>query len=136
MWQTNTMPRRRRFHELPFIPAVIAETVCKQPYTGMELSERARPSQNDIDRIEDLRQKMDNKLFGHFCALVHQMCFLAYDAKSEWFMKCVRAKDNRGRDQLYAWISHWLAAYLTDPVRFTKNWEQTLTSMVEDRDDA
>ncbi len=42
------------------------------------------------------------------------VCRNAYANKAKWFEKCVKSKTNAGRDQLYVWTAHWLAAYLTN----------------------
>ena len=49
------------------------------------------------------------------------------DAWTRWFhandaewKRSLESEGNRGRDQLYVWVNHWLDAYLLDPERYQK----------------
>lgn len=104
-----------RYEDLPLLPHVIAETVCSQVYDGSEISYN---SQSQILAVEAKRQQMTSEEIAEFASLCDTRCRLAFTNRAEWFRKCVRSKSNRGRDQLYVWIRHWLAAFLTDPQAF------------------
>jgi hypothetical protein len=106
------------YDQLPLISAVLATAVCAEPYTGAELSD---PSAANVAAVEALRQRMTPAQVHEFAALADAGCRAAFDAKAEWFIYCVTARGNRGRDQLGVWISHWLAAYLSDPAGFRRS---------------
>lgn len=108
------MAKRKTYEDLHLMPHLIAERVCGIPYTGQELS--SPPSW--VDKIEKRRQNMTNDDVHEFSQLADQRCKAAYEIKADWFMKCVRSKTNAGRDQLYVWLTHWLASYLMDPSLF------------------
>src|SRR5271167_1943649 len=76
-------PRRTPYENLPLLPWVVAETVCSQPYTGLELSRQLR-SPRSLERIEGLRSKMTQKECREFAELVDANCKAAYKAKAEW----------------------------------------------------
>jgi hypothetical protein len=105
------MAKQRRYDDLPLMPDVMAETVVSQPYTGEEWSNAAR-SHYEVERIERLRRALTEDQRRDFVAWVDARCRYAYEAQAEWFLKCVRSKTNRGRDQmLHVWVPHWLAAF-------------------------
>jgi len=64
---------------------------------------------------------MTQKECRGFAELVDANCKAAYKAKAEWFEKIVNDRGNTGRDRLYMWVSHWLAAYLENPKSFRAN---------------
>lgn len=109
--------RRLAYENLPFIPFFIAETVCEEEYTGIEVSIKHR-SQSQVDKIESLRKAMYRESIADFATLANQWCLDAFNVRADWFMKCAKSKTDAGRDQLYMWIRHWLSAYLTNPVKF------------------
>lgn len=108
------MLKKIAFEHIPFIPFIVAETVANQPYTGMEYSENAR-NPVYVQKYENLRQKMTKKQIEAFAEWVDRRCRYCYENNVEWFMKLANAKTSQGRDQLYVWVSHWLAAYLNNP---------------------
>jgi hypothetical protein len=114
------MPRKTPYDMHPLVPTIIAETVCLQPYTGAEWSQGAL-SYADISKVETARQKMTDAQIREFSDLCEQKCRAAYDANAKWMTECARAKGNRGRDQLYVYISHWLSSYLHDPESFRRH---------------
>lgn len=104
------------YNDLQFLPTVIAKTVCETPYIGRETNNL---SAEFIAQTEAARQAMsvyNVEAFGEFC---DRRCRMAYNTRASWFMRCVRAKGNKGRDILYMWITHWLAAYLQDESTLT-----------------
>jgi len=102
---------RTDYDELPLIPSLLAESVCQCPYTGEEISLHSR-SLITVEKIEKLRQAMTDEQVREFADACDKKCREAYEAQAEWFEECVTAKDNRERDQLRIWVSHWLSAYL------------------------
>ena len=114
------MPKKVPYDMLPLVPTVIAEIVCSQPYTGAEWSRGALPSA-DIAKVEVARQAMTQAQIREFSDLCERKCKAAYEANAKWMMKCARAKGNHGRDQLYVYVSHWLASYLHNPELFRRS---------------
>jgi len=106
--------KKTPYEDLPLLPNIIAEAVCSQPYTGQEWSQGLR-SGDEITKIELARQQMTPDQVQDFANLCDTKCCLAYHLGAKWFLACVKAKNNYGRDQLYVWIRHWLASYLKDP---------------------
>lgn len=104
------------YDQLVLMPIVIADTVALQPYDGGDISDRNR-SQSHIEKIEALRLVMTSEQLIEFGELVDKICRDAYEKDKEfpWFMKIVKSKGNRGRDQLYIWVKHWLSSYLNNP---------------------
>lgn len=100
------------YHDLHLLPYIVADTVCQQPYTGSEWSWHLRNPHN-VAKTEQLRQAMTPEQQREFCQLVDQRCRAAYVARADWFKRCLHGTS--GRDQLYIWVSHWLAAYLANP---------------------
>jgi hypothetical protein len=96
------------YDELPLIPSVVARRVCELPYTGYELDHRPEL----VEAIERRRYLMTEADIRAFVKQTDERCRAAYEEKADWFMKCVRSKTTRGRDQLYAWVSHWLSSFL------------------------
>ncbi len=108
----NGNPRGQTpYDELTIVPTIIADQIVGNRYTGQELSAAQRDSRM-VDRIEFLRSKMTTDRKRAFIEAVDARCRAAYKAKAPWFMKIARSKTNTGRDQLYAFISHWLASDL------------------------
>lgn len=105
------MPKTLTYDKLPFLPELIASTVCGQIYRQQEFSEGVR-SQATIDRVEAKRLVMTPAQIEDFSEKCDAKCEGAFNAKAKWFMDCVKARDNSGRDQLYVWIRHWMVAYL------------------------
>jgi hypothetical protein len=100
------------YEALPFLPYLIAETICEQEYKMQEFSEGMR-SEKDIAPVEEKRKAMTFEQIREFGTQCDARCRAAYTAKAKWFMDCVNAKANYGRDQLYVWLRHWMVAYLT-----------------------
>lgn len=105
------------YENLPLLPNLIAETVCGQPYEMQEWSPEHR-SQSIIDKVEAQRKAMSPEAIKEFAHLCDKRCLYAYEHKMKWFLDCVKAKDNRGRDQLYVYIRHWMTAFVDNPERF------------------
>jgi len=110
---------KTNYDNLPFLPNLIGETVATQPYTEAEFSEGLRSAAR-IERIEAARRAMTPEAVREFADLCDTRCRLAYAADAGWMMECARAKDNSGRNQLYVYVSHWLASYLTNPTAFRR----------------
>lgn len=110
------MKRQTPYHELPLVPSIIADTVAGRPYDGSEWSTKVR-SASSVERFEGLRQQMTASHVEEFIYRCDQLCRLAYEDRADWFLKIVRG-GNRGRDQLYMVIQHWLTAYLNNRERF------------------
>ena len=102
------------YDSLPILPWLIAETTASRPYEGIEWSLQVRNSR-EVERVEALRQKMTAEDIQDFADWVDDRCRLAYKKKVKWFMDCANSKSNRGRDQMYIWISHWLCSWLSSP---------------------
>ncbi len=114
------MKTKTPYDDLPLLPNIIGETVATQPYTEAEFSEGLRDPAR-IEHIETARRKMTPEDIREFADLCDAHCRAAYDAGAEWMLKCARAKNNAGRDQLYVYASHWLASYLHDPRVFRRS---------------
>lgn len=104
--------KRTAYENLPFLPSVIASTVCGREYKGQEFSPGMARSR-DIAKYEALRKDMTAEQVDAFSNYADQRCKRAYEVKAPWFMKIVRARGNAGRDQLYIWITHWMTSWLT-----------------------
>lgn len=104
-------PLRLDYDRLPFLPHLIAETICGQEYSGQEFSPQLR-NPSKIVEIEELRKKMTAEDIKRFADYADDRCRKAYEQEAEWFLKIVRAKGRRGLDLLYAYITHWLVAWL------------------------
>lgn len=98
-----------KYEDLPLIPSLIAQCVAERTYQGEEFAAR-HPIY--IAEIEAARQKMTPAQIEEFVQLSDDRCRAAYQAKRQWFIKCL--KGNQGRDQLYLWASHWLAGFLIE----------------------
>lgn len=103
---------RETYDRLALSPSIIAESVCRQTYTGEEISVQSRSSAL-VEKTERLRQAMTLKQIRKFAEACDDRCRAAYEVQADWFEECVTAKDNSGRDQLYVWTSHWLSSFLT-----------------------
>ncbi len=114
------MPKKTPYDRIPLVPAIIAETVCSHLYTGAEWSVGTL-SPTDISKVEVVRQKMTPAQVREFADLCEQKCRAAYEANAKWMVKCAKAKSNRGRDQLYVYVTHWLASYLHNPALFRRS---------------
>jgi len=115
------MPRRRtKYEDLAILPTVAAEHVCAQKYTGAEWSMQNCPSNAEIAKIEKKRQAMTPEQIREFADICDARCKKAYELKVEWFQKIVEARGNKGRDQLYVWLTHWMTSYLMNPEGFRR----------------
>lgn len=117
------MAKRVKYEDLPILPTVAADYVCSQPYTGKEWSEH---DPLPWEKTEEKRKKMSPDEIREFGDLCDARCKAAYEAKAEWFEKIVKAKRNKGRDQLYVWLTHWMASYLTNPERFRRQYKDSM----------
>lgn len=104
----------KTYENLPILPYLIAETVCSQKYTGMEISSQSI-RYSDVEKTEALRLKLTSQQIEEFADWVDRRCRYCYENNVNWFMKIIKSKNNSGRDQLYVWVSHWLSAYLNNP---------------------
>lgn len=96
-----------KYEHLPLIPSIVADTVCRTVYTGREASNL---SASHVERTEALRRRMTDDDINDFVIQSDKRCRAAYSVRARWFMSCLNG--NRGRNQLYVWMSHHLAAYL------------------------
>jgi len=126
------MAKRTPYDQLALIPYIVAETVCGQEYTSQEISPNARCGWM-IEKTEKLRKAMTPEMVKEFATTCHELCRLAYECRAEWFMKCVNGNrgrnHNAGRDQLYVWLRHWMAAYLDNPDRWREQRANDLASV-------
>ncbi len=107
------------YDEIPLVPTIIADTVVSQPYTQAEFSPALRCGRA-IARIEAARQTMTPAARREFADLCEARCRAAYESGARWMVKCARSKTDAGRNQLYVYISHWLAYYLSNPTIFRR----------------
>lgn len=107
---------RTPYEQLTLLPSVIAKTVCEQEYRMQEMSEAAR-CDREVAKTESLRKAMTPEQVEEFACICDASCKAAYESKAKWFMQCVR-RGNQGRDQLYVWLRHWMAAFLSNPDHF------------------
>ena len=103
------MKPRISFFSYPLSPYIVATTIIDEVYTGREMSNPTR-----VEEIEAERKKIQEdygwrRRFGQDCSL---RCEQAYYAGEPWIVKIMRSKTDRGRDQLYNFCRHWLAAAL------------------------
>jgi hypothetical protein len=115
--------KRTAYENLPYLPNIVAETVCGQPYTGQEWSDMRRPAASIIATIEEKRQKMTLKQILEFADICDARCKAAYEAKAHFFEDVLKAKD--GRPQLRMWLTHWMTSYLMSPERFKRDMGKT-----------
>ena len=99
--------KRIPYDELTLQPHVIAKMVVTSPYDGRELSNNPAYM---VTKVESLRQQMPELHQQAFVQACDNRCREAYEIGADWFMACLNG--NRGRDQLYNWVKHWLASYL------------------------
>ena len=97
------------YNQLPIIPSVIAEVVCNTKYEGKELT---NISGQEITNTEAKRLQMTAKEKNDFITYVDDRCKSAYNKEVSWFMNVIKSKSNKGRNDLYCTITHWLSAYL------------------------
>jgi hypothetical protein len=102
---------QKPYDSLTIIPRMVAETVVQRKYTGNEISDR-QWSADKVRLIEQLRSQMTEDQRNAFAKYADDYCRAAYERKADWFMKCIHSKSNRGRDQLYMFVTHWMAGYL------------------------
>jgi hypothetical protein len=121
--------REKRYENLPFLPALIAEAVCAQEYTEQEISAELR-NEERAKAIEAKRQTMTAKEIKSFAEEVDEKCKASYVAKSDWFMKIIKAGGNRGRDKLYDAIRHYMVRW----IKWNKRDKYVITGLVKIRD--
>ncbi len=109
--------KRTPYDMLPVLPAVIAEAVLGEEYTGQDLSPMLR-SGRMVALVEAGRRALSQSERELFELLCERRCKAAYEVRAKWFSKCVTVGSNAGRDQLYMWIRHWLPAYILERERF------------------
>jgi hypothetical protein len=90
------------YDSLPFIPRIIAETIVNSPCSGRHATIN-----------EPLRLALTEEQKKQFCDESDERCAGAYASKFDWFMECVKAKGNKGRDTLHEFVNHWLDSYLS-----------------------
>ena len=103
------------YEDLSLLPSIIASTVCGRPYSGKEFSPSLAPGASTVAAMEAKRQAMTEDQIDEFSDLCDRFCHQVYDKGVKWFMDIVEANGNKGRDQLYVFVTHWLVAYLTNP---------------------
>jgi hypothetical protein len=119
------------YENLPFLPAMIAETVCGEEYTEQEYSEGLRNKERAY-KVEVKRQAMTPEQVEAFAKYVDERCKIAYELKADYFMKIVKAKGNQGLDQLYVYVRHWLVSRLSTSK--LENNKYVITGLVKTRD--
>jgi hypothetical protein len=114
------MKQRTPFSLLAICPYLIADTVCTMVYTCIEgQSDRClQRYSSSIAETEARRQKMTPEMRETFSRAAEKWCEDAYNVRAKWFETIANAKDEKGRDRLYRFASHWLASYLNDPEKF------------------
>jgi len=122
--------KRIPYENLPFLPAMIAETICGEEYTEQEYSEGLR-SKERAKRIEIKRQAMTPEQVEAFAKYVDERCKIAYELKADYFMNVINAKGNQGLDQLYIYVRHWLVSWLQPKL---ENKKYVITGLVKTRD--
>jgi hypothetical protein len=115
----------KSYDQLHLIPSLIAKVVCETPYTGKECNNMCSYS---VEKTEKERQKLTPEEINTFVVTADILCRKAYEMKASWFINCVKS-GNRGRDQLYVWITHWLASYLTNKEAFIQHHERINTKL-------
>ena len=100
-----------KYEDLPILPWFMAENMCKEPYEGWEWSPSMR-SQEIIAQVEEKRKAMTEEDIKAFTDYADKWCKAAYAVRAEWMVKIALSKTNKGRDQLKAFMSHWLCAWL------------------------
>ncbi len=123
MSKLTSKPPRKSYDHLPLLPNILAEKVATEVYTGEEMSLQIRDFKL-VAETEEKRKKMTHdevRTFGEVCDTLCRQC---YEAKAEWFLKCVRSKTNSGRDQLEVILKHWLCAYLHNPILLTRKLDR------------
>lgn len=115
--------RQTPYEKLALLPNIIAEAVCARPYKGQEWSDQNRDPVR-VEKIEALRRQMTPDQIREFADLADARCRAAYGVRATWFVECIRAEGDAGRDQLAIWITHWLAAYLFNPGGFRHHVRQ------------
>jgi hypothetical protein len=98
------------YDHLAICPNVIAEQVVNSTYTGREMSNHVRDSRL-VAEVERIRSGFTEQQKSDFIAFCDNRCRKAYELEITWFMECVSVDGDSGRDQLYAWINHWLAGF-------------------------
>lgn len=104
------MKKKTPYDYLPIVPTIIADTVVGEVYTGSEVSDHSRCGRT-VTAVEAVRSGLSMDERREFADLCEKRCRAAYEADAEWMLKIGRSKTDRGRDQLYVWIRHWLSAY-------------------------
>ena len=99
------------YDDLPFLPYMLANTVANRPYTGQEWA-FGIVSPEEVADIEALRQKMTVDDIARFETEVEDRCRKAHKNKARFWVNVINASGNKGRDQLYIWITHWLTGFL------------------------
>lgn len=103
------MKPRISFHSYPLSPYIVAGNVLDEVYTGREVSNPTRVAEIEAARLRVVEDYGWRRRFSQDCSL---RCELAYNAGEPWIVKIMRSKTNHGRDTLYNFIRHWLAAEL------------------------
>ncbi len=113
------------YQDLPFVIHIMADTILQRPYSGKEAGE-LKLSSAEISELEKRRLNLTEEQKYEFRRLCDARCKLAFDLKFSWFMKCVKAKGNLGRNKLFVFLTHWMAAYLLNPEAFRLKSEAAL----------
>jgi hypothetical protein len=109
------------YEQLALRPDIVAVVVAEHEYKGEEWSLQLRDG-GLVQQVEERRRKLTRAQVDAFADAVDALCRASYARKARWFMRIVRARGNRGRDQLYTWASHWLCSYALRPEKFF--WER------------
>jgi len=114
---------RENYEDLAFVPSLIAESVCAKQYTGYEMAD---PSPVHVWRYETARLAMTRSEIVEFSDICDERCRVAYETDARWFKKCLK-DTNHGLHKLHVWITHWMVAYLNDPIQFKKQSSNEVT---------
>ena len=104
--------KKTPFHDLPISPAIIADCVLSEPYQAQEWSDKVRDGY-EAKTIEAKRQALTNEQRNAFAIECELRFFEAYKSGAKWFYNIIQARGNAGRDKLYTFTRHWLAAFIS-----------------------
>jgi hypothetical protein len=107
------------FDDLSILPGVVASQVLAEVYTGQEVSDHAR-SPKQVASIERIRQQLNPGQRLQFETATELRCRKAYACDAPWIIKIMNSNSNAGRDMLYQFVRHWLAAYCLYPDKFVR----------------
>ena len=99
--QPRPRPIKNIEDETPIMPWIVADTVIEEVVYHVLGDTHASLGEWLYNRRDDFSENLSakaNQIYRH----------------NERFRKQIKARGNAGRDQLYVWMRHWLAAELKD----------------------